>query len=53
MESIVTGFLMGSTQTRSSASSASTLWDEPLDGVRARFGLAGARVVGEGIRAAA
>jgi len=31
----------------------STLWDVPLDDVRARFGVVGTRVVGEGIPAAA
>jgi ubiquinone biosynthesis protein Coq4 len=53
MEAVTTGYEMGKRAEPLVGVDWSTLWDVPLGDVRARFGLSGARVIGEGIRAAA
>ncbi len=53
MEALVAGYQMGKQAEPLFGVEWPTLWDLPLADVRARFGLAGARVVGEGIRSAA
>jgi ubiquinone biosynthesis protein COQ4 len=53
MDALTTGYEMGKRAEPLIGVDWSTLWDLPLGDVRARFGLTGARVVGEGIRTAA
>lgn len=53
MDAVTAGYEMGKRAEPLFGVDWSTLWDLPVGEVRARFGLAGARVVGEGIRAVA
>lgn len=53
MEAVVGGYQMGKRAEALFGVDWPALWGLPLDEVRARFGLADARVVGEGIRTAA
>jgi ubiquinone biosynthesis protein Coq4 len=53
MEAIVIGYEMGKRAQPLFGVEWSTLWSSSLDDVRSRFGVAGQRIVGEGIRAAA
>lgn len=53
MDAITTGYEMGKRAEPLFGVDWSILWDVPLGDVRARLGLIGARIVGEGIRTAA
>jgi ubiquinone biosynthesis protein Coq4 len=53
MDALSAGYEMGKRAEPLFGVDWSAFWDVPLRDVRTRFGLAGARVVGEGIRAAA
>lgn len=53
MDAVTAGYEMGKHAEPLFGVDWSSLWDVPLNDVRARFGITGARVTGEGIRAAA
>ncbi len=53
MEAVVTGYGMGKRAQPLFGVDWPTLWEVPLDDLRARLGIGGAEVLGEGIRAAA
>jgi ubiquinone biosynthesis protein COQ4 len=53
MEAVVSGYEMGKRAEPLFGADWPTLWGESLDAVRARFGISGERLLGEGIRGAA
>lgn len=53
MDAVAMGYDMGKRAQPLFATDWTTLWDVPLDDVRARFGVEHTRVLGEGVRAAA
>jgi ubiquinone biosynthesis protein COQ4 len=52
MDALVTGYGMGEQSEPLFGTDWSTLWNVPLDELRARFGIRGSDALGEGIRAA-